>query len=685
MSANRDILVELATEPLAGQEEERSVAQDLRARIEESGVSDAEVAEAVALLGKADRRGIVRHWKKVLYVVVGILVVVGVVQNVRMRAALPMLTDMGGFHSDEPAPKVQRPARFSESELLLLYGREDAVGEAEKWKPLWESQPQNPVYFAEYVAGVLQDTNTVPDEILQKAAEIDPDNAWYMALKAGVLLKESVERGKRADRERKDLKAFEYTVKNEETFLQGLALLHDVARKPKYDSYQEEMMRERIRVMGKPRDWFGFIAQLAYVAGDSTPGLTGMMSFSRALAVEAGRCAEKGDREGCLRAFAAWERIASHLVEDGHAMVDLLVAKVVMTEPAANFRDAALKLGMEKEAKRFDDLARWQYEDWASRNGPNRNRKLSQDDILMEKKASMMGSLALPMLGHQVRKPPVLTADDMQPSRLMEYAFLLRVLVGCGSVVLLFAAGAAALRLACSSKQNLVLSRRFDGMLPARDWLGILLIGGVLPVLWYGLICYGTPLSPRDWSPRLGMMYVFPLQFASAVILLLALTSALVSWKCDRRLALLCGRSRLPKWRWVMVALAFLAVPLSGALLPLLGFMPYISSRFLILLWAAAAFAAVPLLWMLFRIIKPVFGKKDTTPRTATLIRMALPGVCAGIVTLSAAVPFLQWEERHWLAKDRLMVITPEAPAMTRYEWEVTQVLRGELQELMGK
>lgn len=685
MTTDQEILVELATRPLAGQEDERAAAQEVRASIEESGVSDAEVAEAVASFERADRRGIVRHWKIVLYAVVAVLVVVGVVENLRMRSSLAVISGMGSMNSTEPAPKVTRPTRFSADELLLLYGRDGVVSEAERWKPLWESDPQNPAYFAEYVGGVYQDTDTVPDELLEKAAEIDPENGWYAAMKAGSLLKDNIERGKQTGEEKEALKALDFTVIDEEKFSQALVLLHEAARKPKYDSYQGEMMRKRLTVMGRSTEWFGYIAQLAYVAGESSPGLMGTRYFSQALAVEARRCAEKGDRDGCLRAFAAGEKMTRNLLDDGYTLVDLLVAKVVLTEPAAHFRDAALMLGLEEEAKRFAELARWKHEDWKSREERRKIREVSDEDVLVERKSSMMASLSLPMTRHMVRKPPVLTAQDLQPSRLMEYAFFLRMLICAGSLVLLLVMGAAALRLACTSKRNLLLSRRFCEMLPAREWVLILFVGGVLPVLWYGFLLYLTPLSSRDWSLRMSGMFPFPLQFLCMMIIILTLTSVMVSWRCDRRLALLCGRSKSPKWRWWMAVSAFVALPVCGAFLPLAFLVGMRSAPWDILLWGSAALSAVPFLWMVFRVIKPAFGKQDPTPRTACLIRMALPCVCVGILALSAAAPLLRWEERHWLAKDRLMEITPEAPAMSRYEWDVTQVLRAELLEVMGK
>ncbi len=683
MTKDRNLLIELAIKPLMGQAEDYMVAQEeIRARMEEDGVRDDVVGEAIRSFERADRRGIVRHWKVALYILVALLVVAAVVQNLRMRAALVVLSGMANVGSDDPAPKIQRPVRFSADELLLIYGFDGGVGEAERWKPLWESEPGNSAYFAEYVGGVYQDTDTVPDELIEKAAEIDPDNGWYAAMKAGSLLKGNIEQGKQTGEEKKALKAVDFTVIDEEKFSQALVLLHEAARKPTYDSYQQEMMSKRLVVMGKPTDWFSYIAQLAYVAGDSSPGLMGTRYFSQALAVEAGRCAEKGDREGCLRAIATWEAMVGKLLDDGYTLVDLLVTKVVLTEPAAHFRDAALTLGLKDEAKRFADLVRWKHEERKSREERRKYGDVSDEVLLMDRKSSLMASLSLPVTRGMVRKPPAFTAEDVHPSRLMEYAFFLRMLIGAGGLALLLVMGAAALRLACSSKRNLLLSRRLCDMLPAREWILILFVGGVLPVLWYGFLFYLTPFSARDWSLRI--MFPFPLQFLCAVILILALTSVLASWRCDRRLGLLCGKSKSPKWRWYMAVSAFLALPVCGAVLPL-GFLVGLRSMPLhVVLWISAALSAVPLLWMVFRVIKPAFGKQDPTPRTACLIRMALPGVCFGILALLAAAPLLRWEERHWLAKDRLMEITPEAPAMSRYEWDVKQVLRAELSEVLG-
>ena len=40
-------------------------------------------------------------------------------------------------------------------------------------------------------------------------------------------------------------------------------------------------------------------------------------------------------------------------------------------------------------------------------------------------------------------------------------------------------------------------------------------------------------------------------------------------------------------------------------------------------------------------------------------------------------------EEKHWIAQDRLMEVTVDAPSMSRFEYQVSQAMIRELQELV--
>lgn len=65
--------------------------------------------------------------------------------------------------------------------------------------------------------------------------------------------------------------------------------------------------------------------------------------------------------------------------------------------------------------------------------------------------------------------------------------------------------------------------------------------------------------------------------------------------------------------------------------------------------------------------------------RRQTIARSLLPAYAVGILAMLAYSSFLHTEERHWIARDRLTEITPEAPAASRYEYKVTQVVKEEV------
>jgi hypothetical protein len=71
----------------------------------------------------------------------------------------------------------------SEQELLL-YGDYKRSGEAEQMKALWESDPKNPAFYAEYALHYYRERRTLPTDFLKIANEIDPDNAWFTCLAA---------------------------------------------------------------------------------------------------------------------------------------------------------------------------------------------------------------------------------------------------------------------------------------------------------------------------------------------------------------------------------------------------------------------------------------------------------------------------------------------------------------------
>jgi hypothetical protein len=98
---------------------------------------------------------------------------------------------------------------------------------------------------------------------------------------------------------------------------------------------------------------------------------------------------------------------------------------------------------------------------------------------------------------------------------------------------------------------------------------------------------------------------------------------------------------------------------------------------------AAALLGILVLAWLIIG-IRAVFSKRTALLRRVTLSRVLVPAYALGMLLMAASMPLYHAAEKRWLAQDRLMEITPEAPAMSRYEWEVAQAMRAELLEILN-
>ena len=78
------------------------------------------------------------------------------------------------------------------------------------------------------------------------------------------------------------------------------------------------------------------------------------------------------------------------------------------------------------------------------------------------------------------------------------------------------------------------------------------------------------------------------------------------------------------------------------------------------------------------------FGEAQRQLRDKTLSRLVQPVWVAAILVLALLVPLHYAEEKHWIKRDKVGEITVDAPAPNRFEYDITQILRGELLEMLG-
>ena len=575
-------------------------------------------------------------------------------------------------------PGASKPlilSKLDPGQKLLLYGDDKAGNDSDRWKPLWESEPENPAYLAEYAGAYFRVHKNLSPEILAAAEKIDPDNGWFLAFAAATSAESAVKREKRSEKDTKDGKAAVITILDENRLNEALATLHQIAAKPRFASYQTDLFRQRIPLFPPRRDFVSQIPLMVYATSMYSPGIS-FRKFSDVLAAGAQQCAAKRDVEGFHRIINDWRAVATGSVKGGDTLIDLLVAKVIFTGPAANFRDSARSLGLEEEARYFGNIDERSRMEKDARD--QRRRTESAEEELFRKKSSILGGLSGALSGRQVQSPPALTDEDVRPARYTDHALVGRVFSGFGWALL--GVGVVTAASARYRKSPLAggLSGRMTDLLHPWDWVWLFLGGVVFPVLWYLLITRLTPLTAREWSVTFLTFIPVGGQFGSFLLSLFILPTVIASGLLAKRGAVFGFALRFPWLGWLAVVAALAGVPAFGAT-------PFFADAGNLVFVSAIFPVCSVVAWILSGLGFNAIGRESRELRRATLWRIVLPVWVFGMLALALLIQFHYAEEQRWIQRDRLGEISPDAPAMGRYEYDVTQVLRSELLERIGQ
>ena len=662
-------LIDLATRPLADNAELHLAADDgLRKSLEVHAVNRPEaITEAADSLAIADLHPNRHRWR------IALLVITAVV-------SLPLLAhtawhfyairDLAGITALCDSSLRKNP-NLSPQEKLLLFGATDASEPTDQWKPLWESGPDQPAYLAEYALAHHREYGKLSPEILTEAERIDPDNGWFPALAAAGIAKEAVTKQTDYRKSKARLKTPIWKIDNEERLDASLSAIHQLTRKTKFTGYQDQLLRQRIPLLPPRRDFISQIPPRLYMSSQSSTN-TPFRKLADVLAAGAQQCAAKGDVPGFRQIIGDWKFLVDGTANDGTMLVDVLVAKVVFTGPAANFRDAAQALGLPDEAAYFARIHdRWQ-EEVAARD--KRYQMVSAEEDFTIRHGSIFGTaVGVPAMGNQVKSPPILTTDDLRPERYGEHAFIERIFSWPAWALLGVCAGMTTLTRFREGSLISQLSARMVDLLRPSDWVWMITGGIVFPVLWYFSITRLTPLSAREWSLSDSFFSQASGQFGSMAISMVILTGAIANWRLSKRGAVI-GIGKRCRGIWIMAAVTLACVPIFGVarLWEGLGEKVKLQAPF------ALATAGI---WFIAGFAHLLFGRKCQALRRATLGRIVWPVWVIGMLVLAALVPFHYAEERRWIQQDRIYEISAEFPGPNRYEYEVTQILRRELME----
>lgn len=621
--------------------------------------------------------GLLRHWQAVLVIVAIIAgAVIGVMSYRTWASNTPHMRALGGIVGKIPGlpgrTTNENPIGkgLSPKERLLLLGDESRRSKSDRWKALWDSEPENPAFYIDYVTAFYSDHKTVPPGFLEKANELDPTNAWFPAHLSGILALDSADPIKRTPAEVEAEAPAKYTIKDEAKLRESRVLFGKAARLPQFDSHQRALLSRRVALLPLRTTAFDHVPAVAYVAGQSSAALP-MRGILEMIGAECVRMAQANDTAGLRELIRDWDAFVTVLVPSEDAgLVDLMVKNALLSGGYRSLARAAEATGMEDEAKRLGRI-------WKRLKAYRDEKKHTSEGLNdFSRESSSLAALALPVVQKQVLHPPEL-GERLKPGRLAEHEFATKYATAFIACLwfLLLAPIIAAYRFRGGTLHRL-LSARFEKLITIGDWILILGMGVLLPFLLHQLILRSPWMGGREWSIA-ALKFLTP---GASITLVTSLMTILPVAIARHRLEKRAGFVGL-QWRraWLTrdtCALVVLAIPLAGPILLPWKISPVVSICAIIVLM-------IPQLWMIAVAFRGLFSSTEHLLKRVTLSRVVMPAYVLAFLLTMLSLPLSHALEKYWVSKDELMEITPEAPSMSRYEDEITQTLKKEILEVL--
>jgi hypothetical protein len=693
MSSEQERFLETLSRPWQDNAELHLLAtQQLQAALDASGAKPEELVAATETLERADRNASRRTWWMRSFYLVAALVSLFAIGHLGLRyitfaqirhelgwdasyfiggSSFPLPGFLKHYQKDSPLTR-----HLSKQDALFIEGdRKVPSCDLSRWKTLWESEPDNPAYLVRYVAHA----SSLPDGFLETARRIDPDNGWF-SWYASAFSGDIIDVSFRSAAERKAGKLDGYAIKNEPAFQQSLALIHIAASMPRFDNYSNMVYLRTISLLPVRSDLMGDFCRVYLFEYGHEATWIRLQYIGRIIDAEAQRCAKEHDVEGFRKLLTDWHWLMGTIPPNASKIRGLLY-RAVLVSSVPHLLAAATTLDLPGEIRRLSAIEARASEYMAVWNEKKRHE--SEQDIIFRKYGGITSNyLASPV--NYVLSPPKLTQSDLQPWRYASYALLMR---GCSIPSLLIFwlfCGAFAIHRFRHGGLTRAISSRIVRLLRVSDWLWIAGLGIVFPLGYDFAITRLTSCGVRDQSwDNSWMMKQLSLQQAATLLLMILLSSLVARWRISARGSLV-GISR--RWDWF----GLLCVVLTAVALPVFGMFsfPDLMGKFTIELdekhdITPVVYLSPALVWLLIGAGRAVFGRARHALRRVTLARVLVPVWALAALVMALSEPVYYAEECHWVAKDKLFEITPDAYP-TCYEHEVAKILRAEYFEILN-
>lgn len=667
MPATKEELISTAVRPLADDAEAQMAARQMLAdSYQENTTAAGKALQRWSELDAKPRKPLVQIGLLLVLILSGIGILgLSVKEGIRIRIAIKQMASAGLPHAANVGKKDLTPAQ-----QLVLYGDSSKLSRSDRWKALWDQNPGNAAYFAQYAFVHLSDHETLPLDFLDTARRIDPQNAWFTYVAAAVAAEGAT--GKKAKPPGANSRTpSQWEVLDPARLNEALALLREARSQPLCKDYQKDLMAEKIALMDQSTILKRFHT-LAHLAGLTAADTVAVRRLGDVFAAQALLLAQEKREEDYRELVADFEDMSRKTLRmDVCSMVPPLVFRVIAQQSTSALASAAKDLGHAEESTRFQKA----YDGIQGSRDMIKNRQFTVDGVDFRRKSDLISGLMTPMVALRTRETVEISDEELKPVRTLEHDYMA---ILCSAVLFPILGILAFLTWIYRFRHRKLhghLALRMKALLLPGDWCGILLPGVVLPSVFILTLTFLTPLSGRDFSIY-GHHLAMPASHFLDLLLLVTIVPILLIRRALARRAASFGFSSRRAWiGWGMVGIVILHAIITG-ILAKNGMTNHIVK--------AESLLALPVLWLLCTAIRALLTGHVRSLATATTAR-TLPVVYATAMLCAVwIIPIFKASADHWFSKDTLLRLDPAAPGWGGYESKVTTRYQQETRELLG-
>ncbi len=654
-------LIEAAVRPLANDAEVMQSGKGFLATLTTIPARGAEAAlkrwdASDAKTGKATRR-------LLCYLLVTAAFVVSLTFDISEFAGYERITGYTSYFRGY-ARQNQIDGTYTAAEKRLLLIGDVNQSKSDLAKALWNSDPTNPAYFANYAVVYLSETDRLPAGFLETARRLDPENSFFLYLAAANEVRLV------------DMKfpGSVYWSAPKDRYDPALTILHDAGKLPRFDSYLIQLRRERIPLLSQ-NTLFEYRNSVYFLARTYPPNLD-WERMNKAIALKSSLFADSGDKTGLIELSRDTDAFLRHMTHGQPELNEIPMLtggrlSVVFEELASAAERLELFADAAKLQTKIDRLKQWDIDRDAS------NYQIGGKP--WQTKAGIAKSSEIQI--EQALHPPVLTDHDVKPGRMFDHGVFAQICSYAVAAALGVMAMAVALFRFRSPPLVRGLSARMEVLLQPVDWMWLL--AAVIPPLPYLMLIahltklggYGTSFTETPIELSYGWTNPPMAQFLGVLLMMLILSILVARWRLGIRAAAF-GFSNTRLW------LGSLALLSAAAFIPLVGWAVVAESKpGLVAAWFLLGF---PVAWLCGVACRAMICASAWLLHHTTASRVLVPTYVAGLFFLLIAMPFFKWNRQYWFERDRLSHLDPAYPAFSKFEYDLALAARKELREALG-